>query len=169
LKDGCWWRAAPRIALVAAAVAAIAGCSGGSRRHAAPVGSRVTLPVLDPVTIALGRRIYVQNCASCHGERAEGAPHWQQPNARGDLPAPPHDDTGHTWRHDDAMLSQVIKDGLRDPFNKTRELTMPPFGKMLSDAEMADIIVYFKSLWSPEHRIYQEELSRPRQMPKRSR
>jgi hypothetical protein len=35
-------------------------------------------------------------------------PDWQQPDARGDLPAPPHDNAGHTWRHSDAQLSEII-------------------------------------------------------------
>ncbi len=102
--------------------------------------------------------MFVQYCASCHGVDAQGAPDWQQPDARGDLPAPPHDDTGHTWRHSDAQLVEIIRGGLRDQFNKTPELTMPPFqADQLSDQQIRDVIAYFKSLWSPEHRQFQEE------------
>lgn len=170
MKHRSWWRAARRVMLVAAAVAAVAGCSGaGRRQQPAPVASQVMLSALDPAAVARGHRIYLRSCAACHGARAQGAPHWQQPNARGDLPAPPQDDTGHTWRHADAMLAQIIKDGLRDPFNKTSELTMPPFARRLSDAQVADVIAYFRSLWSPEHRTYQEELNRRQPMPEGSR
>jgi len=80
---------------------------------------------------------------------------------RRDLPAPPHDDTGHTWRHSDAQLSEIIRGGLRDQFNKTPDLTMPPFKTdQLSDQEISDVVAYFKSLWSLEHRQFQEEQNR---------
>jgi mono/diheme cytochrome c family protein len=115
------------------------------------------VPALDAALVTRGRDVFLANCASCHGANAEGAPNWQKPDSRGNLPPPPHDDTGHTWRHSDAELAGIIKNGLRDPFNKTPELTMPPFKHKLSDADIEAVITYFKSLWSPEHRRYQEE------------
>ena len=117
----------------------------------------VPVPTLDPGHVTRGREVYVERCASCHGADAQGAPDWQQHDARGDLPPPPHDDTGHTWRHPDAQLTEIIRDGLRDQFNKTPELTMPPFGPdQLTDQDIANVIAYFKSLWSPEHRQFQQ-------------
>lgn len=126
----------------------------------APTPTPAPLPALDQQQVARGRQIYVEKCASCHGRNAEGAPNWQQPDARGNLPPPPHDDSGHTWRHPDAQLAEMIRDGLRDPFNQTPELTMPPFKGQLSEEEIAAVIAYFKSFWSPEHRRYQEEQNR---------
>jgi mono/diheme cytochrome c family protein len=121
----------------------------------------VPLPTLDLGQVSRGREVFVQHCASCHGSDAQGAADWQQPDARGDLPAPPHDDTGHTWRHSDAQLSEIIRGGLRDQFNKTPELTMPPFQTdQLSDQEIGDVVAYFKSLWFSEHRQFQEEQNR---------
>ena len=117
-----------------------------------------------PGDVALGRQVYLQNCASCHGANAEGASNWMEPDARGNLPPPPHDDTGHTWRHSDAELAEIIRDGMRDIFNKTPELTMPPFEDRLSDAEITAVIAYFKSLWSEEHRRFQEEQNRRQPM-----
>ncbi len=124
-----------------------------------------TLPSLNPERITHGRAIYSQFCASCHGANAEGAPNWEQPDARGDLPAPPHDDSGHTWRHSDAQLGEIILDGLRDPFNKTPELTMPPFSGRLGDDDVGAVVTYFKSLWSPEHREFQEQQNRRPSVP----
>ncbi len=49
----------------------------------------------------------------------------------------------------------MIRNGWRDPFNKTPELTMPPFKDRLSDEEIEAVIAYFKSLWSEEHRRWQ--------------
>ena len=144
----------------------VAGCS--IVRSQGPIGpgtTSVPLPTLDPSQVDHGRQIYVQNCARCHGQRAEGAPNWQQSDARGNLPPPPHDDSGHTWRHSDAQLAEIIQNGLRDRFNKTPELTMPPFKDRLSSEEIAAVIVFFKSLWSPEHRSFQAEQNQRPAMP----
>lgn len=51
-----------------------------------------------------GRAFYVEHCAACHGVDLEGQPDWRNPDESGFHPAPPHDETGHTWHHDDAML-----------------------------------------------------------------
>ena len=159
------WHRAGRITAVIASMVIVTGCSLSGRERARPAASRPALPVLDPAQVERGRDIYLQHCARCHGGNAEGAPHWQQPDARGDLPAPPHNDSGHTWRHPDTQLAEIIRNGLRDPFNKTSELTMPRFEGQLTDAQIVDVIVYFKSLWSTEHRAYQEEQNRHPAMP----
>src|SRR5258708_857153 len=134
------------------------GPATSTQPSAPPSPTPVPLPTLDLGQVSRGRAVFVQHCASCHGVDAQGAPDWQQPDARGDLPAPPHDDTGHTWRHSDAQLSEIIRGGLRDQFNKTPELTMPPFQTyLLSDQQISDVLAYVKSLWSAEHRQSQEE------------
>lgn len=136
----------------------VVGCTAAGRPNIGPpTATPVALPTLDPGQVARGRQVYVPVCASCHGPNAEGVPNWQQPDASGNLPAPPHTDTGHTWRHSDRQLGEIIREGSRDPFNQSPELTMPPFRGQLSDEEIRTVIAYFKSLWSPEHRAYQEE------------
>lgn len=147
------------------------GCGPAARETPRPASFPPPLPALDPAQVTRGREIYLQACARCHGANAEGAPHWQQPDARGDMPASPHNDTGHTWRHSDAQLAEIIRNGLRDPFNKTPELTMPPFKGQLTDAQIGNVIMYFKSLWSAEHRAYQEEENHraPMPQPRRTR
>jgi mono/diheme cytochrome c family protein len=143
---------------VVVSAAILAGCGTAAPQPTSTAATAAApLPTLDPDQVARGRQIYVENCASCHGPSAEGALNWQQPDDRGNLPPPPHDDSGHTWRHPDAQLDEIIRDGQRDPFNKTPELTMPPFRDRLSDEEIADVIAYFKSLWSEEYRRFQEE------------
>jgi mono/diheme cytochrome c family protein len=123
----------------------------------------VVLPALHAEEIARGRPVYAQYCASCHGANGEGAANWQQPDASGNLPPPPQDDRGHTWRHSDGQLAEIIRGGQRDPFNASPELTMPSFQDQLTDADIAAVISYFKSLWSTEHRAFQEEQNqRPR-------
>ncbi|MGH2562031.1 MAG: c-type cytochrome [Thermomicrobiales bacterium] len=151
------WRLATLVAIGLIVVVAAGWFAMGPLTGGDPTAGPAPLPTLDSDQVVLGRQIYLQNCAACHGASAEGVPNWQQPDARGNLPPPPHDDSGHTWRHGDAELREIIRDGLRDVFNKTPELTMPPFKERLSDEEIAAVIAYVKSLWSPEHRRYQEE------------
>ena len=62
-------------------------------------------------SIQTGQILYVKNCASCHGINLEGQPNWRSPNGDGILPAPPHDATGHTWHHDNALLFEYTKFG----------------------------------------------------------
>lgn len=154
-RDGRRW---PLGMLGVLAGGLLAGCGlVGGPAAAAPTPTLIPLPPLDPAVVAAGRQVYLQHCATCHGANAQGAPNWQRPNAQGDMPAPPHDDSGHTWRHSDAELTAIILHGLRDPFNKTPGLTMPPFTGVLTPQQIAAVITYFKSLWSPAHRRYQEE------------
>jgi mono/diheme cytochrome c family protein len=64
-----------------------------------------------PADLDAGRVLYVEHCATCHGVNLEGQPGWRRPNADGLYPAPPHDETGHTWHHDDTMLLDYITRG----------------------------------------------------------
>lgn len=117
-------------------------------------------PPPDPEMVALGQEVYRQHCASCHGAQGEGQPGWQVPNAAGELPAPPHDSTGHTWKHSDAMLEHIVLQGWRDPFNRTERLTMPSFQGVLSPREIRAVITYLGTLWTEEQRRFQWEESR---------
>lgn len=134
---------------VAASLALLAGCSAGGDG-----------PPPDRETIRLGQRVYARSCAACHGAQGEGAANWQAPNDAGELPPPPHGPAGHTWMHSDAMLSRIISEGWRDPFNKTERLTMPAFEDVLTPEEIRAVIAYLKTLWTDEQRQFQWEESR---------
>jgi mono/diheme cytochrome c family protein len=116
-----------------------------------------TPPALEPKQAEAGRIVYRQHCASCHGVRGEGEPRWEELNAQGELPSPPHDAEGHTWKHSDEMLFRMVSEGWRDPFNKTQRLTMPPFRDVMSPEKIRDVITYLKTLWTPEQRQFQWE------------
>ena len=58
-----------------------------------------------------GAALYARHCAACHGANLEGQPEWRSPKADGSYPAPPHDAEGHTWHHDDAMLTDYVARG----------------------------------------------------------
>ena len=66
--------------------------------------ANIALKHKDAAVVDLGRAIYAENCASCHGVALEGQANWQQRDADGYLPAPPHDQTRHTWHHPDSYF-----------------------------------------------------------------
>jgi mono/diheme cytochrome c family protein len=102
----------------------------------------------DRALVARGEPLYAQHCASCHGAQLQGQPDWQSRNAQGRLPAPPHDDSGHTWHHDDVLLFEVTKYGIGRHAPPGYESDMPAFGDRLSDAEIVATLAYIKSRWS---------------------
>lgn len=114
----------------------------------------------DPVQVALGERVYREHCASCHGADLEGQPDWQVRLPSGRLPAPPHDETGHSWHHPDAVLFDITKRGLGPYAPPGYESDMPAFEGVLTDAEIWAVIAYIKSRWPPEIRARQERMNR---------
>lgn len=117
------------------------------------------VPTLDAAHVLAGRRSYDSLCASCHGPNGVGStPNWKIPDAQGYFPPPPHDDDGHTWHHADRVLFEIIRDGFHDTLHPDAPLRMPAFGSQLSAAQIRELISYFKSLWSREHREYQWEI-----------
>ena len=117
---------------------------------------------LDGRDIAAGEVLYAENCAACHGAALEGQPDWRSPGADGVLPAPPHDETGHTWHHDNALLFEYTQLG-GDKALEARGVTgftsgMPAFGETLSDDEIWNILAFIRSTW-PE-RVQQMQTAR---------
>ena len=108
----------------------------------------VRIDATDRALVARGEPLYRQHCASCHGARLEGQPDWQSRNARGRLPAPPHDDSGHTWHHDDEVLFEVTKYGIARHAPAGYESDMPGFGEAMNDADIVATLAYIKSHWS---------------------
>jgi mono/diheme cytochrome c family protein len=106
--------------------------------------------------VEIGKNFYAQNCATCHGTNLEGQPDWQKRKADGKLPAPPHDDTGHTWHHSDDQIFKITKLGVSAVVPGYKS-DMLGFAGKLSDAQIRAIIVYIKSKWSEPHRKYQDE------------
>jgi len=116
----------------------------------APVGTTETnlrIPYNDTGSVAQGKALYVENCATCHGVNLEGEPNWKQRTPEGLMPAPPHDQTGHTWHHPDAMLFAITKQGSAAVVGQAYESNMPGFEDSLSDQEIWDVLGYIKSTW----------------------
>lgn len=144
------------VAAVAAAIASVAlvafwWTGGGS-------GSEAALVMPEGLDLAQGEVLYGENCASCHGANLEGQPDWQSPGPDGRLPAPPHDETGHTWHHPDSVLFQYTKLGGRETLALQGiefDSGMPGFSGQLSDQEIWTILAYIRSTWPERARAAQ--------------
>ena len=113
----------------------------------------------DHAQLALGQTLYVQHCAACHGARLEGQPEWRARLPNGRLPAPPHDDSGHTWHHTDEVLFGITKRGLVPPYAPPGyKSDMPAFAGKLSDGEIRAVLAYIESHWSDEVRKLRAEM-----------
>lgn len=126
------------------------------------LGTRSPADPENAAQVARGKPVYDRLCASCHGARLEGQPNWQEKLSTGRMPAPPHDASGHTWHHPDAVLFGITKDGLvpgkyAPPGYQS---DMPGFGGDLSDEEIWAVLAYIKSSWPPHIRKAQDEMTR---------
>lgn len=144
-------------ALILVAAIAVFACTSGSR-DGAPSPSAEALRPLDASLVARGESLYATNCAACHGATGEGQPDWKQAGADGTLPAPPHDETGHTWHHADGLLFRIVRDGCA-AYGGSTACRMPAFEGTLSDEEIVAILEYMRSWWGPEDRAFQQQVS----------
>ncbi|PWG18703.1 c-type cytochrome [Salibaculum griseiflavum] len=106
------------------------------------------LPYDVPEAVAAGEAIYGEYCASCHAADLSGEPNWRTPKDTGRLPAPPHDETGHTWHHPDIQLFMLTKYGTAAVVGNGYESDMPGFEGQLSDQQILEVLAYIKSTWS---------------------
>lgn len=122
------------------------------------------LEPLDAASVARGAPLYQAHCADCHGAQLEGEANWRVRKPDGSLPAPPHDESGHTWHHGDGLLFDYTKLGGEEALRRlgiTGVISgMPAFGALLSDREIQDVLTYIKSHWSDEVRRLQIERTR---------
>lgn len=166
-----------RIVWLAAAVAlaALSAYLAGKylARRAEPVGAGPAMYAdqmyIDPDNADLvmeGREVYEANCANCHGHSLEGQPNWRERGPDGILPAPPHDETGHTWHHPDAVLFATVKSGGQLFMPQGMQSGMPGFDGILSDRQIEASIAYIKSHWPSEIRRRQLMLNMQSQPPR---
>ena len=135
-------------------VSIVWACSADDAMRADPLNAR---------QVASGKAVYERNCAACHGGNLEGQREWRSRLPNGRLPAPPHDDSGHTWHHGDDVLFGLTKFGLTPPYGPPAyQSDMPAFASTLSDQEIWDALAYIKSRWSPRSREAQMQMQKRR-------
>ncbi len=120
-------------------------------------GVLVQLPGDSSEQIWAGSVLYVRHCASCHGDKLQGQPDWNTRDDSGLIPAPPHDEGGHTWHHADDQLFEMVKYGpavaMGDPDYRS---IMPAFSASLNDDEIVSILLFIRSTWPIEQREWQK-------------
>ena len=114
----------------------------------------------DAMVVQKGQGIYTKHCASCHGVDLAGEPDWKTPKMSGRLPAPPHNESGHSWHHDTASLFNVTKYGPQYVAGDKYESDMPAFEKTLSDDEILAVLSYIKSTWPEKIRATHDEINK---------
>ena len=115
--------------------------------------------------LMLGETLYGAHCASCHGVNLEGQPNWTVADENGVLPAPPHDETGHTWHHDNQLLFDYTFLGGQAALAR-RGVTgftsgMPGFEAVLTEAEVWSILAYIQSTWPEQVQAIQASRNPP--------
>ncbi len=96
----------------------------------------------EPAAVSRGLELYEAHCIACHKAGGVGENVPLGIRAPGFQPAIPLNESSHAWHHGDEQLAQIIARG-----NKR----MPPFERVLTRAQIEDVVAYMKSLWS--HRI----------------
>ena len=113
---------------------------------------------IDPTntqTIALGKEVYDIQCASCHGANLEGEVGYGQESEDGLLKAPPHNETGHTWHHNNSYLIDSIKKGGARLQGANGTSAMPAYENILTPEEIGAVLAYIQSTW-PEDILAQQ-------------
>lgn len=115
----------------------------------------------DAQRLERGRTLYMAQCASCHGVNREGQANWRERGADGRLPAPPHDESGHTWHHPDEVLFRITRDGVAQAAGMPDYVSsMPAYGGTLSDTEIVAVLSWIKSQWPARVRADHDDINR---------
>ena len=124
----------------------LASCGDGDKSEAKPaIEKKFVKRDVNPRTYSHGQKLYLKNCAVCHGKHAEGDKNWQKLNQDGKYPPPPLNGTAHTWHHSNKALTNVIKNG-------TGKIggNMPAWKDRMTDKDIQAILVYLQAQWSDE-------------------
>jgi len=115
----------------------------------------------NPRQVQRGERVYQRFCSICHGRHLQGQPNWRKRKPNGKLPAPPHDESGHSWHHPDQVLFDMTKFGMVPPYApENYRSDMPGWGETLKDEDIWAVIAFIKSRWPQQQRKFQAERNR---------
>ncbi len=123
---------------------------------ALPAFAKHPVNVNDQSQLKLGKTIYQENCAACHGANLQGP---ESPEDFGKRKPPRLDAKGHGSHHSDQVHFKQIDLGSRDKSGKLIEGRMPSFHDILKDTEIWAVISYVKSHWPHSMRMKQMRMS----------
>src|ERR671937_901010 len=99
-----------------------------------------TILATDAASVEEGKKVYMQFCASCHGQSGKG----DGPAAAALNPKPrDHTDRQYMSSLSDDQLFKVIKEG---GASVGKSPLMPPWGPSLKDDQIKDVIAYVRTL-----------------------
>ncbi|WP_368667746.1 cytochrome c [Salipiger sp. PrR002] len=99
--------------------------------------------------------MYLNECASCHGDRLEGESGWQPSEFGRDVLAPPLDNSGHAWQHADRYLIEAMM----NVSGSMKGHVEGGFSKRYEYEDYEALLNWMKSHWSRSHRSYQRRLN----------
>ena len=76
----------------------------------------------------------------------------------GRMPAPPHDETGHTWHHADRQLFIITRLGVGGVV-PGYDSDMPAFKDVLTDEQIRTVLAFIKSTWPERQRTFQADVT----------
>jgi len=143
------------VAFVCAVAIGLAGCGGESEAPrppapvptaTAPAAAPAPAPAAQPAATpdaTQGAALYAANCASCHGAAGAG----DGPAGAALVPRPArHDDGAYMNALTNEHLFRVVKEG--GPAVGKSPM-MAPWGGMLGDAQIWDLVAFMRSLAKP--------------------
>ena len=92
--------------------------------------------------VAIGKPLYAEYCAGCHGDNGQGGVNWDRPNKDGSYPPQPLNGSGHSWHHSRTSIEKTIAQGGTHP-----GATMPGFADSLDKQRRQAVIAAFQDFW----------------------
>jgi mono/diheme cytochrome c family protein len=118
---------------------AFAGCAKGSNSSSASASATEAAAANNPASASDGATVYVANCASCHQSNGQGVSGAFPPLANN--PTVTGNPTAAITIVKDGLTGRVVVNGA------TYSGIMPPWGKQLSDTQIASVLSYIRSSW----------------------
>jgi mono/diheme cytochrome c family protein len=113
-----------------------------------------------PAQVALGRTLYRQHCAYCHGAEREGHEDWRPGAPVASGLAPSLDERSPVIARSDRDIFERIKFGGQPFLPAGTRSQMPAFEFNLTDAQVWALIAYLKNRWPEEAAARQEAANR---------
>lgn len=104
----------------------------------------------DPQKVAqieLGRTVYYQHCAYCHGDYLEGQADWDLAYPNGGRPPVPLDISGPAPLHTEDLIYKIIKEGGQSVSPASYRNNMPAYQNVLNEQEIWAVIAFMVDQW----------------------
>lgn len=144
----------------------VVGC--GTVVTPTPEATPIEFSLIDPANVPTstftdpalreGEANFQLYCAHCHGYEGGGQAIDVPGNTAqlGMRLVPALDSTSDAWRYADALLLEVIKNGIQNPLD---QYPMLGWKTVMNDQQINNILAYIKLWWTDEQRVHQAQVS----------